>query len=173
MSLTNTDSTDSEMTVAEKLKGHPYLVLIGCFLILLGLGWLDFATGYELSFFIFYSVPIGFAAWYSGQWPAIMVALGATAAWLLADYFGGVKYSTNYIYYWNTTIHFGAFIINAVTIAKIKLDLDRRHVLAKELKITQAKLEALSARLPTCPACGHSFETASEPDNPKSSAATD
>ena len=112
--------------MAAKAGGCRGLSLAGCFLLLALLGWLDYVTGYELSFFVFYSVPVGIAAWYVGRWPAIGVALGATITWLLADYLGGVKYSAPFFYYWNSTIHFLAFIINAVTIAKIKSDLDRR-----------------------------------------------
>ena len=133
------------------------LVLGGCFALLGGLGWLDYLTGYELSFFVFYSGPIGLAAWYLGRWPGIGVAFGATVTWLLADFFGGAKYSHAYLYYWNSTIHFLAFIINAVTIAKIKSDLDRRHALAAELESTQAALRIAQARDRVCPSCGQSL----------------
>jgi hypothetical protein len=74
--------------------------------------------------------------------------------WLLADYFCGAKYSAPFFYYWNSTIHFLAFMINAVTIAKIKNELDRRHLLAEELQATRETLRAVSALLPSCPACG-------------------
>jgi hypothetical protein len=122
---------------------------------LLGLlGWLDYVTGYEMSFFVFYSVPVGIAAWYVGRWPAIGLALAATVTWLLADYFSGAKYSAPFFYYWNSVIHFLAFIINAVTIAKIKNDLDLRHVLAAELESTREMVRTVSALLPACPACG-------------------
>jgi hypothetical protein len=73
---------------------------------------------------------------------------------LLADYFSGAKYSAPFFYYWNSAIHFLAFIINAVTIAKIKSDLDRRHLLAAELESTRETLRTVSALLPACPACG-------------------
>ena len=129
------------------------LILTGCFLSLLVLGWLDYATGYEMSFFIFYSVPVGFAAWYAGRWPAIAVALAATVSWLLADYFGGAQYSRPFYFYWNTIIHFGAFIINAVTIAKIKSDLNRQHELAADLGRVRQVLITLANRWPRCPAC--------------------
>ena len=147
-------SDDGNKPVAAKAKGRRGLALAGCFLLLGMLGWLDYLTGYEMSFFVFYSVPVGIAAWYVGRWPAIGVALGATVSWLLADYFGGVKYSAPFFYYWNSTIHFLAFIINAVTIAEIKEDLDRRQVLAAELESARETLRAMSALLPVCPACG-------------------
>jgi hypothetical protein len=145
---------DGNKPAAAKPGGRWGLVLVGCFLLLGLLGFLDYVTGYEMSFFVFYSVPVGVAAWYLGRWPAIGLALAATVTWLLADYFGGAKYSAPFFYYWNSTIHFLAFIINAVTIAKIKSDLDRRHVLAAELESTRETLRTVSALLPACPACG-------------------
>ena len=145
---------DGNKPAAAKPGGRQGLYVAGCLLLLGLLGFLDYVTGYELSFFVFYSVPVGIAAWYLGQWPAIGLALAATVTWLLADYFGGVKYSAPFFYYWNNVIHFLAFIINAVTIAKIKSDLDRRHALAAELESTRETLRTVSALLPACPACG-------------------
>jgi K+-sensing histidine kinase KdpD len=155
-------SDDGNKPVAAKAEGRRGLSLAGCFLLLSVLGWLDYITGYEMSFFVFYSVPVGIAAWYVGRWPAIGVALGATVSWLLADYFGGAKYSAPFFYYWNSTIHFLAFIINAVTIAKIKNDLDRRYALAAELEAAREALRAMSALLPACPACGKPRDAAEE-----------
>src|ERR1017187_2085635 len=147
-------SDDGKRPAATKSGGRRALVPAGCLLLLGLLGYLDYVTGYEMSFFVFYSVPVGIAAWYLGRWPAIATALAATATWLLADYFSGAKYSAPFFYYWNSVIHFAAFIINAVTIAKIKSDLDRRHVLAAELESTRETLRRVSALLPACLACG-------------------
>jgi hypothetical protein len=145
---------DGHEPAATKPGGCRGLVLTGCFLLLGLLGYLDYVTGYEMSFFVFYSVPVGLAAWYLGRWPAIGLALAATVTWLLADYFSGAKYSAPFFYYWNGVIHFLAFIINAVTIAKIKSDLDRRQALAAELESTQKALRTVSGLLTACPACG-------------------
>ncbi len=142
--------------------GRAWLVLAGCFMLLAVLGWLDYLTGYELGFFVFYSVPVGIAAWYVGRWPAVSTALGATLAWLLADYYSGAKYSARFYYYWNSTVHFLAFVINAVTIAKIKTDLDRRKELAAELDAARRQLEVLTAQLPTCSRCGKPLQAAIE-----------
>jgi hypothetical protein len=137
-----------------KVAAGRRIVLLSCWVLLAALGWLDYVTGYELSFFVFYSLPVGIAAWYAGRWPAVGVAVGATAAWLLASYFGGEKYSARFYYYWNSSIHFLAFVINAVSIAKIKSDLDRRHLLAAELDSVRKTLRAFSALWPACAGCG-------------------
>ena len=128
------------------------VTLVGCFLLLLTLGWVDYLTGYELGFFVFYSVPVGLAAWYAGRGPAVIIALAASVTWWLADRLNGVNYSSRFFFYWNLTIHFLAFVINAVTIAKIKRDLDERHRLLEELQ--RAKTSApFDLGLP-CPICG-------------------
>jgi hypothetical protein len=139
---------------ASQMSRRRILILAGCFVLLLLLGWVDYATGYELGFFVFYSLPVGLAAWYLGRWPGVMVALGATATWWLADALTGAKYSSRFSFWWNSTIHFLAFVINAVTIAKIKTDLDQRHELAAKLEATRKALRAAAGLLPACPVCG-------------------
>jgi hypothetical protein len=98
------------------------------------LGWVDFFTGYELGFFVFYSVPVGLTAWYAGRWPGLVTAFGASLTWWLADHLNGVNYSSRFYLYWNLTIHFLTFVINAVSLAKIKSELDERHALEAELR---------------------------------------
>jgi len=139
---------------ASQRRSRAVFIFAGCLLLLLLVGWVDYITGYELGFFVFYSVPIGLAAWYLGRWPGIWVALGATIAWWLADALAGAKYSSRFSFWWNSTVHFSAFVINAVTIAKIKLDLRQRDELAAKLEATRQTLRAAAKVLPACPLCG-------------------
>ena len=115
------ENVATDYTASQK-RIRAAFIFAGCLLLLLLVGWLDYITGYELGFFVFYTVPIGLAAWYLGRWPGIWLALGATVAWWLADAMAGAKYSSRFSFWWNSTVHFSAFVINAVTIAKIKLD---------------------------------------------------
>ncbi|MGA2787619.1 MAG: hypothetical protein ABSF60_08830 [Verrucomicrobiota bacterium] len=141
--------------VAASLNGsRGGYIFTGCLLLLLLVGWLDYITGYELGFFVFYTVPIGLAAWYLGRWPGIWLALAATIAWWLADALGGAKYSSQFSFWWNSTVHFVAFVINAVTIAKIRLDLRQRDELAAKLEAARQTLRAAAKALPSCPLCG-------------------
>jgi hypothetical protein len=129
-------------------------IFTGCLLLLLVVGWVDYITGYELGFFVFYTVPIGLAAWYLGRWPGIWLALAATIAWWLADALAGAKYSSRFSFWWNSTVHFSAFVINAVTIAQIRLELRQRDELAAKLETARQTLRAAAKILPTCPLCG-------------------
>lgn len=128
------------------------VILVGCFALLFILGWVDYMTGYELGFFVFYSLPVGLAAWYAGRWPAVVVAFAASMTWWLADLYDGVNYSTRFYFSWNLMIHFLAFVINAVTISKIKRDVDERGQLMEELVEARA-LQRRTAEAP-CPSCG-------------------
>ncbi|MGA2281721.1 MAG: hypothetical protein ABSG80_15630 [Verrucomicrobiota bacterium] len=140
---------------AASLRGsRAVFIFTGCLLLLLLVGWVDYITGYELGFFVFYTVPIGLAAWYLGRWPGIWVALGSTIAWWLADALAGAKYSSQFSFWWNSAVHFSAFVINAVTIAQIRLELRQRDELAAKLETARQTLRAAAKILPVCPLCG-------------------
>ena len=135
-------------------KYRKRIISLACLVLLGVLGWVDYITGYELGFFVFYTVPVGIAAWELGCWPAVGMSLLASFAWELADSYGGEKYATQFALYWNNGIHFASFIINAVAIARVKAELDRRHQLTVELETVRKVLRAVAGQLPACPACG-------------------
>lgn len=113
---------------------------------LIALGWIDYTTGYELSLVVFYSGPVGIAAWYAGRWPGVAMALLAALACTFADKLDGLKYSNHFYFYWNLGVHFAVFAINAIAAAKIRGAMDDRDRLAREVE------QLKSARV--CPKCG-------------------
>ncbi|MBI3881659.1 MAG: hypothetical protein HY301_16545 [Verrucomicrobia bacterium] len=130
------------------------VTIFGICIVLLGaLGWVDYLTGYELGFYLFYSMPVGLAAWRIGRKAGLIIALLASLTWWLADREAGDKYSSAFIAYWNTAMHFGTFIINAVTVSQVKRVLDQRHHLADELAGARHEIDGLAALLPACPRC--------------------
>ena len=149
----NLDFGPGELQPPPVPRARQTAILAGNFALLAIFGWVDYASGYELGFFVFYSVPVGLAAWYAGRWPGVAVALGASVTWWLADHFNGVNYSSRFYFYWNLTVHFLAFVINAVTIARIKRELDCRHQLAAELQQARALLRERAEAV--CPVCGN------------------
>jgi hypothetical protein len=129
------------------------LVFAGSALWLAGLGWIDRITGYELGLFAFYTAPVAVVAWNFGQGPGMVVALIASLVWYVADRYAGDRYTIPFYDYWNTGMHFSTFLINAITFAKIKSSLDRRHQLERTLAETQAQVKQLSGLIPICPQC--------------------
>src|SRR5712671_443000 len=112
-------------------KGKTQVVFAGCPVSPAVLGRLDRATSYALGLFAFYTAPVAVVAWNLGQASGVIVAFIASVIWYMADRFAGDRYSAPFYGYWNTGMHFASFIINAVTFAKIKSGLDRRHELER------------------------------------------
>jgi len=136
-------------------------MLAGCMLMLIVFGWIDYISGYEMGFFVFYSLPVGLAAWHLGRGPGILIALASSLTWWSADRLAGQRYSSTFMLCWNSAVHFSSFIINAVTIAKIKASLDQRHQLEKDLVETRRELARASALLSICPECRKPHDAAS------------
>ncbi|MCB0343847.1 MAG: hypothetical protein KDD66_01950 [Bdellovibrionales bacterium] len=114
------------------------------------LGFIDWATGYELSFFVFYFGPVAVAAWYLGFEHAVVISLLSALTWFAADFLSGHEYSSEIYAVWNTTIRLVAFLgIGWVVSQKRRLLLES-ETNAEELRRTLADLKVLEAFLPIC-----------------------
>jgi len=75
------------MKQEHKIIDSKKITVITCGIILLGLvAWLDLITGTELSFSVFYMIPVLFVTWYTGRWSGILISLIASViTWFVAD----------------------------------------------------------------------------------------
>jgi diguanylate cyclase (GGDEF)-like protein len=83
-------------------------------------GILDYQTGPELSFSIFYLIPVSTAAWYGGRRPGVGLSALAAAVWLVSDYLSGHHYSVSLILYWNALVRLGFFLITALLLTALR-----------------------------------------------------
>jgi hypothetical protein len=83
----------------------------------------------------------------------MIVAFIASVIWYLADRYAGDRYSAPFYGYWNTGMHFTTFIINAITFAKIKSSLNRRHELERALAEAREQLKQADGPQAICPQC--------------------
>ena len=108
---------------------------------LLLIGWLDYITGYELGFFIFYFVPVAIAAWYCGSKDGIGIGIASAVCWYLSDRLTHHPYSNAYFIYWEMFMRLISFLTTAMTLSKIrKLVLNEERLIA-ELLETRSQLE--------------------------------
>jgi diguanylate cyclase (GGDEF)-like protein len=113
-----------------KLSKIPLVVRIIISLVLLGIvAFLDYITGAELSFSIFYLVPVAFAgALVSRKTGAVMAVLGA-AEWGFLELTTGEGFSADWIIFWNSIVRLGFFLILNEFIDHLK----RSHLILQEL----------------------------------------
>ncbi len=112
---------------------------------------LDYWTGYELSFSIFYLIPISLLAWYRGRKAGLAISVVAAAAWLVADALAGRVYSDPAIPYWNMLVRFGFFVVVTMMLSALRTAQARQeewtqfivHDLRNPLSNTMIGLETL------------------------------
>lgn len=86
------------------------ILLLG-FLSIATLAILDYLTGVEISFSIFYLLPVAMVAWFIGRRAGIWISCAAAASWLLAELLAGSSYSHPAIPLWNTLVRLSFFLI--------------------------------------------------------------
>lgn len=99
-----------EILKKDEQKKTYFWFLIGLGLVVI-VGFADYYSGFELSFSLFYLIPIGVVAWYSNKIMGLTMSLIATILWFLIDQYGGHVYSSTIIPYWNAVVRFGFFCI--------------------------------------------------------------
>jgi signal transduction histidine kinase len=83
-------------------------------------GWVDYATGYEIFFFIFYLFAIFLAAWcVSTSFGVIISALSVTA-WVSTNIASGQRYPDYFVPVWNAVIMFLFYLVVVVLLAKLR-----------------------------------------------------
>lgn len=97
---------------------RPGVLALG-FLLLASVVWADVATGHEISFSIFYTLPIGIVSWYGGKRPGVALALLGAILWLYADFRAGATYSHAAIPYWNAAVRLGLFLLVGVSLSAV------------------------------------------------------
>lgn len=99
-------------------------IMVASIAILLILGWIDYVTGYEFGFFIFYFIPVSIAAWHVGRKPGIAMAFASAVCWYLADRMTHHPYPRPYLIYWETFARYISFLTTALTLSKIRETID-------------------------------------------------
>jgi diguanylate cyclase (GGDEF)-like protein len=106
------------------------IFLISVMLVIL-LGIIDYLTGYELAFSIFYLQPVSLVSWFGKKSYAIIICILSAITWLLADIYAGDIYSNSFIPVWNASIRLGFFLITAFSLMEIKRLLNTEQMYAR------------------------------------------
>ena len=128
------------------------LIVVTAFLAVL-VGVLDYVSGKELRFFVFYFIPVSFAAWYLTLGWSVAAALFCTVSWVLVEWLGGMSYSHTLIFLGNGLIRAVSYTLMGYFVWKLKqarLQL-KEYAESLEQKVTQrtAKLQERVSEIET------------------------
>jgi hypothetical protein len=111
-------------------QSKPMVIAIGLGLVVV-LGEIDFLTGWELSFAVFYLLPIFLVVHYAGKWPGFVVSVASAVSWFVADVLTDPPYSHFFFHYWNTLVRLSFFLICTFLLASREEALEREKELNK------------------------------------------
>lgn len=102
----------------ERLQRPLQAALIAGLIVLLGI--IDAVTGFEISFSIFYLLPVSLAAWsINRQWGLITAFVCATV-WMISEMHAGRNYDIPFVHVWNALVRAGFFVIVVVLLTSLR-----------------------------------------------------
>jgi len=105
-------------------------------------GILDHLTGFELSFSIFYVIPVAIAAWNINLTFGVLFSILGGAVWVIVDYTSGHNYSNRLIPIWNGVVRLLFFLIITFLLSEMKKSI----VILKRLSDTDSLTGLLNGR---------------------------
>jgi diguanylate cyclase (GGDEF)-like protein len=100
-------------------------------MLLLVLGWVDYLTGFEISFSFFYLIPISIATWYISIRSGYLMTLIGVLAWVFSNLMAGETYSSEWIRFFNTLVRLTVFMMIANLLHELKTALQKEHEIAR------------------------------------------
>jgi hypothetical protein len=113
-------------------------------LVAIGLiGVLDYLTGLEISFGVFYFLPIWLLTWNFNRWTGALCSVLCAVVWWMVSEASGVNYSSWFVAFWNAAARLVYFLTFTYLVSMVREKFQRSE---KELK-------RLRSLLPICSSC--------------------
>ena len=102
-----------DMTIRLQTRNRKnHIVYPAVVLMVFLLGTLDYCTGFEVSFSIFYLIPVTIAVYFSNVWFGIVTSFLSAAVWYTADLFAGHPNTSIIISAWNSSMGLGYYCLH-------------------------------------------------------------
>ncbi len=130
--------------LGELFRRRKGVVLVTAAVLLAIVAYFDYITSIELSFSIFYLIPISLVAWYVGLRAGLLTStLGAVIWFALDSVVGGHLYSNPSAKYWNALVRFGFFIVVTVILSRLKISMDAIRAQSREMAVAYVELDRI------------------------------
>ncbi len=111
----------------------PGLVILASVAVLTAVSYVDYVTGYESLFFVFYFIPVALCAWYLGRWASLLMSLLSAVSWFVVDVASDHQYPHEGIRYWNAFTCFLAFGVLGWVLSRLRHSLQQARTAREEL----------------------------------------
>jgi diguanylate cyclase (GGDEF)-like protein len=101
-------------------------------------GIVDYATGYEISFALFYLIPVSLAAWFIGRKSGLVISIASAVIWYETNALAGEIFSNGIIPIWNSATRLGFFYAVTVLLSRLKQAMDHERELSHTDHLTGA-----------------------------------
>jgi len=98
--------------------------------LLVGIAYLDYITGVEFSFSLFYLIPISLMSWAINGRFGMAFAILSSCVWIAVDIWSGTRSSNLFAYLWNATARLGFFLL-PVFMVRLSRAMEHERVLAR------------------------------------------
>jgi diguanylate cyclase (GGDEF)-like protein len=118
-------------------RSSGFVYASGLLLILL-VGIIDYLSSPDVSFLIFYALPVFGAAWYAGRRAGVLMTAASGLSWLLTAYANAAHFANPAIAYWNAAVSISFMLVLTHLIASFKKSLVQERDLARTDYLTGA-----------------------------------
>lgn len=108
------------------------------FVLLLGVGYLDYLTDTPLTFSLFYLVPVALAAWHGGKRPGIIMGILGSLVFLMAAHVLHTDFYRLIAAVWNSAMLLAFFLLIVMLLASLRRLQDNAKNLARNDTVTTA-----------------------------------
>ncbi|MBI3878417.1 MAG: sensor histidine kinase [Verrucomicrobia bacterium] len=113
--------TTSQSKLIQKLERCPRPVLMLAGLIFsAAVGVVDYLTGFEIFFSVFYLLGVGVATWFIGPGFGLLMSALSVMIWIVGDAAAGAHYSSSFIPIWNAAILLGFYCVVVWLLARLR-----------------------------------------------------
>jgi diguanylate cyclase (GGDEF)-like protein len=102
------------------------------------IGVVDYLTGNEINFSLFYLAPIVIGTWFVNQTAGLVMSFLSALSWLTAEYAAGLRYSHPSIYLLNTLIRTSFYVIVTYLVAELQKARREERLAARTDFVTSA-----------------------------------
>jgi hypothetical protein len=128
-------------------KPESWKIVLVSLLVLGAVSYVDFVTGDEVLFFVFYFAPVALCGWHLQRLATFAMAVLSGVIWFFVDLISGHHYSHEALRYWNAFTCFVAFAIIGLGLHHIRRGRDTEQQARLELEKVLAELRTTNEQI--------------------------